>query len=90
MVLRLGCEVGNPRRIVAAGFPTHMGGTEYLSRCRSPKFFVQSTHDQYGPRAEMEKTFAAFAEPKRLIWVEASDHFFAGALDRLEEEVFRL
>jgi alpha/beta superfamily hydrolase len=29
------------------------------------------------------------AEPKRLVWVEASDHFFAGALETLEETVWR-
>ncbi len=27
------------------------------------------------------------SEPKRLIWIEAADHFFAGALEELEERV---
>jgi len=35
----------------------------------------------------LEAAFARFAEPKRLIWVEAADHFFAGALDELERQV---
>ena len=26
-------------------------------------------------------------ELKRLIWIEATDHFFAGGLDELEEQV---
>jgi alpha/beta superfamily hydrolase len=90
IVLALGCELGLPRRIVALGFPTRMGHTEYLEHCPSPKFFIQSTHDQFGPREEFEALYARFAEPKRLVWVEAADHFFAGALDLLEEEVFRL
>jgi len=90
VVLRLGCELGAPRRIVAAGFPTHLGGTEYLERCPSSKYFIQSTHDEFGPRAELEALFARFAAPKRLVWVEARDHFFAGALEQLEEEVLRL
>ena len=34
--------------------------------------------------------FARLPEPKRLVYVEASDHFFAGALDGLEEEVYQL
>jgi alpha/beta superfamily hydrolase len=67
-----------------------MGHTEYLERCPSPKFFIQSTHDEFGPREQFEALYAHFAEPKRLVWVEAADHFFAGALDRLEEEVLRL
>ena len=83
-------EAAAMRRIVALGFPTRLGGTAYLERCPSPKFFIQSTRDQYGPRAEMETLFATFAEPKRLIWVEAQDHFFKGALDSLEDEILRL
>ena len=33
--------------------------------------------------------FRDFAEPKSLHFIEAGDHFFAGALDDLEEAVFR-
>ena len=36
---------------------------------------------------ELEAQFASFAEPKRLVWIEAADHFFAGALDAFEEQV---
>ena len=64
-----------------------MGGAEYLETCAIPKFFLQSTNDQYGPRAELETMFARFAEPKRLILIPAEDHFFAGGLERLEEAV---
>jgi hypothetical protein len=35
----------------------------------------------------MEEAFAGFAEPKRLVWVQSSDHFFAGGLDELERVV---
>jgi uncharacterized protein len=91
VVLRLGCEMEAPRRVIALGFPTRQPeGVGFLSRCSRPKFFIQSTHDEHGPREQLEGLFAGFAEPKRLIWVEATDHFFAGGLDRLEEEVFRL
>ena len=36
-----------------------------------------------------EDLLARMAEPKRLIWVDGADHFFAGALDALEETVWR-
>jgi alpha/beta superfamily hydrolase len=62
----------------------------YLSTCSVPKFFISSTHDQFAPRLEMEAHYAEIAEPKRLIWIEAGDHFFQGALDQLEETVFEL
>ena len=91
VVARLGCNPGGPappaRFLLAAGFPTRLGDDEYLETCRLAKIFIQSTHDEFGPRVELEAAFARFAEPKRLIWVEAADHFFAGALDRLEQEV---
>lgn len=90
IVLQLGCEAGVPRRIVALGFPARLGGAGYLERCPSPKYFIQSTHDEFGTRDQLLPLFERFAEPKRLIWVPAEDHFFAGALDVLEDEVFRL
>jgi uncharacterized protein len=87
---KLGCElsVPAPTRLVAVGFPTQRGGKpDYLSACPIPKFFVQSTVDQYGPRPELEAAFKEFAEPKWLEFIEAGDHFFEGALDKLEEVI---
>jgi alpha/beta superfamily hydrolase len=52
-----------------------------------PRIFVQSTRDQYGPVSEISEVVEKLEEPKRLILVEASDHFFAGGLERLEEEI---
>jgi alpha/beta superfamily hydrolase len=87
VITRLGCETGGARFLLAAGFPTRMGGTEHLERCATPKVFLQSTHDQFGPRADLEAAFARWAAPKRIEWIEAADHFFAGGLDALEERV---
>ena len=72
---------------MAAGFPTRWGPPDYLENCQSPKIFIQSTHDQYGPRAELEAMYEGFAGPKELHWIESADHFFAGGLDELEETV---
>ena len=84
VITRLGCEMGGARFLLGAGFPTTMGRAEYLERCATPKVFVQSTHDQYGPRPDLEAAFANWAGPKRIEWIEAADHFFAGGLDELE------
>ena len=65
-----------------------MGPWDFLAPCAVPKIFIHSTHDEFGPRDEFERRFEAVGEPKRLIWIEAADHFFAGALDVLEERVF--
>jgi alpha/beta superfamily hydrolase len=86
VITRLGCTLDGARWLLAAGFPTHHGPVEYLHQCAVPKIFIQSTQDQYGPRPELETQFASFADPKRLIWVEATDHFFAGGLDEFEAQ----
>ena len=75
------------RWLMAAGFPTRFGPVDYLDACRVRKILIQSTHDQYGPRAELEPIYAKLPEPKELIWIEAADHFFAGGLEELEERV---
>jgi alpha/beta superfamily hydrolase len=84
-ITRLGCATEGPSFLMAAGFPTRHGPSEYLESCGAPKIFIQSTNDQYGPRGDMEAHYARFAEPKKLIWIEATDHFFAGGLEELEE-----
>jgi alpha/beta superfamily hydrolase len=91
VITGLGCSTEGTgeaaRFLLAAGFSPRLGGMVHLETCRIPKIFLQSTHDQYSPRAEFEQAYAAFAEPKRVVWIEAADHFFAGALETLEEAV---
>jgi alpha/beta superfamily hydrolase len=64
-----------------------LGSWEYLETCRAPKIFIQSTHDEFGPRPALEAAFAKFAEPKQLLWIESRDHFFTGGVEELEEAV---
>ena len=87
VITRLGCQAEGALFLMALGFPTTMGDTAYLEQCASPRLFIQSTQDQFGPRPAVEALFARLPEPKMLRWVEASDHFFAGALETLEEQV---
>ncbi|HZU25543.1 MAG TPA: alpha/beta family hydrolase [Bryobacteraceae bacterium] len=88
IILRLGCEIEGARQLVAAGFPSSYWESQRLGRCGVPRIYIQSTHDQFGPRDDMQAYFDSLDGPKRLIWVEARDHFFAGALDEFEEAVF--
>lgn len=90
IVLRLGCgQPGHsqPRRVIAVGFPTVYPDRSYLEGCTVPRVFVQSTRDEFGPVDELERITAALPEPKRVVLVDAQDHFFAGALDVLEETI---
>lgn len=87
IALRLSLSQPETARVVAAGLPTSTPDIEALALSTAPKFFIQSTNDQFGPRHELEVFFAKAVEPKRLIWIEAADHFFTGALDELEQAV---
>lgn len=91
IALRLGCTLAEPRprRVIAVGFPT-IGHFDYLESCGLPKYFVHSTNDIFGPKAELEKAFGKFAEPKSLQFIGAEDHFFAGSLDAFEEAISAL
>jgi len=90
MILKLGCEIPGPSRLIAAGFPANWNESHLLGRCRVPRTFVVSTHDQFCAVPTMEAYFAALEEPKELIWIEADDHFFAGALDEFENAIYRI
>jgi alpha/beta superfamily hydrolase len=92
ITLRLGCalEGPKPKKLVAVGFPTVRGEFQHVAVCGLPKFFVQSTNDEYGPVEELRKAFADFPEPKQLEFVEARDHFFDGGLPELEDAIFRI
>jgi alpha/beta superfamily hydrolase len=90
IILRLGCAAGDASLLIAAGFPAAHGDAAFLESCKSPKVFIQSTHDEFAPVPQMEALFERIAEPKRLVWIEAEDHFFQGGLDKLEETVFGL
>jgi hypothetical protein len=87
IALRLACGGEPARRAIAVGFPTVYKDRGFLENCRVPRIFVQSTQDQYGPAAELEALVATLPEPKKLVFIEAHDHFFAGALEKLEEEI---
>ncbi len=90
IALRLACSLDGTSRAIAAGFPTQSGNFDFLKTCVTPKIFLQSTHDDYGPRIELETLFGDFADPKQIHWIEATDHFFADGLDSLEAAIFRL
>ncbi len=85
IILRLGCAIEGATRLIAVGFPTWREDNTYLSNCAVPKFFIQSTQDEFGPAEALNLLYENFAEPKRLIYIPASNHFFQGALEELEE-----
>ena len=95
IALRLGCGGdyaggAGPSRIIAVGFPTAYRDRANLEGCVLPRVFIQSTHDEFGAVEDLRATVEPLLEPKRMILVEARDHYFNGALEQLEEEIIRL
>ncbi len=90
IVLHLGCASSEgevPRRIIAVGFPAAYANRSHLEGCSAPRIFVHSTRDEYGSVAELTGIVERLNEPKKLILIDAQDHFFAGALDSLEDTI---
>ena len=85
VALRVSCGDTGIERCLAAGTPVDHGDWDFLAHCGCPKFFLHSTNDEHGRRRTMEQVFARAASPKAITWIEASDHFFSGGLDELEE-----
>jgi len=56
---------------------------EFLHACTKPKLFVSGSRDQFAPAGKLEALVDMFAEPKKLVRVEAGDHFFEGRLKEM-------
>lgn len=81
--LRACCGDARVKGLVGLGLPLRSAGREYgyrfLPACGSvPKLFVSGDHDVFCPQGELESVLKDAAEPKRIVWVEGADHFFAG------------
>ncbi len=86
VITRLGCPLNDAIFLMPVGHSTQRDNN-YLESCSARKIFIQSTHDEFGPRPELEAVYARLPEPKQLIWIEAQDHFFRGGLEELENAV---
>jgi alpha/beta superfamily hydrolase len=90
VALRLAANDPGLTRVIAVGFPTKYPNRQFVYKVGIPKYFVQSTHDEFGPRPEFQEFFDSLPEPKQLTWVDAEDHFFRNSLDAYEQEILRI
>jgi len=77
------CGDARVHGLVGLGLPVRAEGRDYTYRflpaCGAvPKLFISGDHDEYGPKDVLESVLVSAPEPKRVIWVEGADHFFAG------------
>lgn len=85
------------RALIALGLPAvtipSEGGEartynfEFMRGCEKPKLFVSGARDQFAPPGTLEALVGTFAEPKKLVRIEAGDHFFEGRLKEMRAAV---
>ena len=80
--LRASCGDRRVLGRVGLGLPVRAAGRDYtydfLAHCEGPKLFISGDHDEFSPKPVMERVLAQAADPKRMVWVQGADHFFAG------------
>ena len=88
MALRVGVGDARVRALFALGFPVSLvEDTAFLDSCLKPRLFVQGEGDEFGPGQRMRELVKRLPEPRHLVIVPDSDHFFGGHLDALQEAV---
>jgi alpha/beta superfamily hydrolase len=85
--LRVGCRDERVAELLGLGLAADNFDLSFLKTCGKPKLFVQGGQDEYGSQVNVQKLMETLPEPKRLVFVDGADHFFAGKLDRVEAAV---
>jgi alpha/beta superfamily hydrolase len=49
--------------------------------------FLSGDCDQFAPAADLQRVAATSAEPKKLVLLPGADHFFAGQLEAMQNEL---
>jgi len=76
---------------ISLGTPVFVDGRAYtygfLSECIKPKLFISGDSDPYSPRRELEDVVANAADPKKLVIIPNTEHFFVGKLAEMQAEI---
>jgi alpha/beta superfamily hydrolase len=80
------------RALIALGLPAapvegRVYDFEFLRACTKPKLFVSGSRDQFAPPGKLEALVDTFSDPKKLVRIEAGDHFFEGRLKEMRETI---
>ncbi len=86
--LRAACPDDRVKTLIGLGLPVtpiddRVYDFAFLRSCTKPKLFLSGSRDQFGPLGKLETLVESFAEPKKLVRIEAGDHFFEGRLKEL-------
>lgn len=90
--LRAACPDTRVQALISLGTPVapidnRRYDFDFLAACVKPKLFVSGSRDQFAPKAQLQQMVAAVPEPKKLVFIEAADHFFEGRLREMRETI---
>jgi alpha/beta superfamily hydrolase len=90
--LRAACPDPRVEAIISLGTPVspiddRSYDYEFLKACTKPKLFVSGSRDQFASKGRIEALVAQLPEPKKLVIIEAADHFFEGRLREMREAI---
>ncbi|HUJ96375.1 MAG TPA: alpha/beta fold hydrolase [Terriglobales bacterium] len=90
--LQAACPDPRVRALIGLGLPVLPADERtydynFLQSCNKPKLFVSGSRDQFGPRPKLEALVASLPEPKKLVIIDAADHFFEGRLREMREAI---
>lgn len=90
--LRAACPDTRVQALIGLGTPVapvdnRRYDFDFLAACVKPKLFVSGSRDQFAPKVQLQQMVAAVPEPKKLVFIEAADHFFEGRLRELRETI---
>ena len=79
------------RALIALGLPLKNGPRAYqhpaLAELAIPKLFLSGDRDQFAPATELKHVVAATAHPKKLVFIQGSDHFFTGQMTAMQIQI---
>jgi alpha/beta superfamily hydrolase len=76
------------KAMVALGYPFRLlPGASTGAERTAPRLFVQGEKDEFGGDAQIRAHVAALPEPKRLVVIPGSDHYFTGHLEALQQAI---
>ena len=90
--LRAACPDTRVQALISLGTPVapidnRRYDCDFLAACLKPKLCVSGSRDQFAPKAQLQQMVAAVPEPKKLVFIEAADHFFEGRLREMRETI---
>jgi alpha/beta superfamily hydrolase len=88
MALRVGDRDPRVAALLAMGLPVDvLPRTHFVESIEKPKLFIQGELDPFGDAAAIESLLERVPEPKELVVIPGSDHFFAGKIEAVEAAV---